>query len=252
MSPMPKLQPRRAPEPGRPFVNREPELQFIEDKLCPGRQGERMAMVVTCFWGAFGIGKSWLLGELERRYRRNGPRSSDPCPTIVARLDMSPAVAPALWRGHHLNVAQVVQELWRQLARQLGADLPEPGQIGAEEWADRFVQQVTAWVAHATPILMLDNMDHLVRDDEQAFFWLETHLVERLALTDQVFFVFSSRGELRRWQRFQVRRRVDSCPMAAFDSDTAGREVKAGPPPAVPCIATPLAIRWPPSTWGPR
>ena len=221
------LQPLRAPEPGRPFVNRETELQFIEEKLRPGRQGEQMSMIVTCFWGAFGIGKSWLLGELERRYRRNGSQVHSSHPTLAARLDLNPLIIPALWQGGKLDVKQIVQELWKQLALQMRTNAPDLGQASAEEYAEEFVEQVTGWLAYATPILMLDTMDIVVRDDEEAFFWLEEHLVERLALTDQVLFVFASRGELRRWRRFQVRRRVDSYPLIAFDTDTAGEEVKA-------------------------
>jgi hypothetical protein len=223
------LQSLRSPEPGRPFVNREGELQFIEEKLRPGCQGDSMPMVVTCFWGAFGIGKSWLLGELERCYRRNGPQVHSPYPTLAARLDMNPLIVPSLWQDGKLDVARVVQELWRQLAWQMGTVAPDLGQPSAEEWAGAFVEQVTAWLAHATPVVMLDTMDIVVRDDEAAFFWLEEHLVERLALTDRVLFIFASRGELRRWRRFQVRRRVDSYPLSAFDADTAGKELKASP-----------------------
>lgn len=224
-----KLLPRRAPEPGRPFVNREVELQFIEDKLRPGLQGDTMPMVVVCFWGAFGIGKSWLLGELERRYRRNGPQVGDSCPTLTARLDMSPLLIPALWQGGKLDVKQVVHELWKQLALQIGTSVPELDRASPEEYAGAFVEEVTAWLAYATPILMLDTMDIVVRNDEAAFFWLEEHLVERLALTDRVLFVFAGRGELRRWRRFQVRRRVDLYPLTTFDADTAGEEVNANP-----------------------
>jgi len=229
MDPTYNLQPCRSPEPGRPFVNREAELQFIEEKLCPGRQGEPMSMVVTCFWGAFGVGKSWLLNELERRYRRDEPQVHSTHHTLAARLDMNPLIIPTLWQGGKLDVKQVVQELWKQLALQMGttSSAPDLRRASAEEYAGAFVEEVTAWLAHATPVLMLDTMDIVVRDDEAAFFWLEEHLVERLALTDQVLFVFASRGELRRWRRFQVRRRVDSYPLATFDADMAGQEVRA-------------------------
>jgi hypothetical protein len=223
------LQPRRAPEPYRPFVNRQAELQFIADKLRPAHQGDLMPMVVTCFWGAFGIGKSWLLGELERRYRRSGPQVHGSYPTIAARLDLHPLVSPVLWQDGKLNLSHVVQELWKQLAPQVSIGVPDLGQVGAADWAEAFIKQVTTWLAYATPVLMLDTLDAVVRNDEAAFFWLEEHLVEQLALTDRVLFIFASRGELRRWRRFQVRRRVDSYPLAAFDAETAGREVKANP-----------------------
>jgi hypothetical protein len=74
---------------------------------------------------------------------------------------------------------------------------------------------------------MLDTVDDLLRLDEPTFFWFEQHVVERLTITDRVFFIFTSRGELRRWKRFQVRRRIDSHRLTAFDAETAGKEIKA-------------------------
>jgi hypothetical protein len=222
------LQPRRAPEPGRPFVNRDQELRLVQDKLEIGIQGKPMPLVVVCFWGAFGMGKSWLLLELERLYRHAAPQSAGSHPTIAARLDLNRRILPALWQEDRLNREQLIRELWKQLGSQLGAEVSDLGRASGEEWADAFVNEMTAWaVKSVTPLIMLDTVDDLLKLDEPTFFWLEQHLVERLAMTDRVLFVFTSRGELRRWERFQVRRRVDSQRLAAFDSRTAGKEVKA-------------------------
>jgi hypothetical protein len=225
-----KLQPRRSPEPGRPFVNRGPELKLVRDRLDIGIQGKQMSSVVTCFWGAFGMGKSWLLLELERRHRHAGPLIRGSHPTITARLDLARAMIPSLWQDDQLDREQLIRELWKQLASQLGTVVTDLGRASAEEWAEAFVDQVTAWaVRSATPIVMLDTVHDLITKDEKTFFWLEKHLVERLAMTDRVLFVFTSRGELRRWRRFQVRRRVDLHRLTAFDADTAGQEVRANP-----------------------
>jgi len=225
-----RLQPRRAPEPGRPFVNREPELKLVQDKLDLGIQGKPMPSVVMCFWGAFGMGKSWLLLELKERYERPDPqvRGSSSYPTIAARLDLNREISPALWQDTGLNREQMIRELWKQLACQLGAEVPDRGRASADEWAEAFVNEVAAWSARsATPVIMLDTVDDLVRFDEPTFFWLEQHVVERLAITERVLFVLTSRGELRRWKRFHVRRRIDSHRLTAFDAETAGKEVKA-------------------------
>ena len=106
---------------------------------------------------------------------------------------------------------------------------PEIGESTLEDYAVHFVEQVTAWLAQATPVILLDTMDSVVQDDETAFFWLEEHLIEPLALTDRVLFVIAGRGELRRWRRFQVRRRVDVFPLPPFDVETAGMEIRADP-----------------------
>lgn len=222
-----KIQPRRAPEPGRPFVNRKNELKLIQDKLEAGIQGDRMRLEVVCFWGAFGMGKSWLLGELERRYRDPLPQGSHS--TITARLDLDKLVLPTLWHSGQLDREQLIRELWKQLVEQLpGESVPDPERVNPDVWADNFVNWVTSWSSRAkTPVIILDTVDDLVAHDESTFFWLEEHLVERLAITDRVLFVFASRGELQQWRRFQVRRRVDSRRLTTFDADLASQQVKA-------------------------
>lgn len=230
MNAIPRLKPRRSPEPGRPFVNRGRELKLVLDKVEIGIQGKLIPLAITCFWGAFGMGKSWLLGELERRHRYTTSEARDSYPAIAARLDLDRTIVPILWRNDQLDRVQVVREIWKQLGSQLGSFVPDPGRASADEWAKNFVEQVTAWSAKsATPIIMLDSVDDLVTCDEAAFFWLEEHVVERLAITDRVLFIFASRGELQRWRRWLVRRRVDSYRLTAFDATSAGQEIGANP-----------------------
>lgn len=225
-----RLQPRRNPDPLFPFRDRDSEKEIIRAKLKQIAQGEPGALPVLCFWGAAGTGKSWLLLELERLYRRDGPESSDfSPPTIAARLDMDRAIPSSLWRDGRLERARLLQELWRQLAQQIGATVPDIAELSLEAQADTVVRQITVWLDGFTPVILLDTLDDLVRDDEESFFWLEEHLIERLALTDRVLLVFAGRGELRRWRRFQVRRRVDLYPLVSFDPLTAGQAVGAGP-----------------------
>lgn len=226
-----KLKPRRSPEPGHPFVDREKELKLIRNKLDKGIIGKQMQSVITCFWGAFGMGKSWLLLEFEHLYEDGGllpPDGSNP--TIAARLDLNREILPALWQNDRLNREQLIRELWKQLASQLSTTMPNLERASADEWAEAFVNEVTLWSTRsATPIIMLDTVDDLVTQDERTFFWIEQHLVEPLALTDRVLFVFTSRGELRRWKRFQVRRRVELHRLSPFDAETAAEEVGADP-----------------------
>jgi hypothetical protein len=220
------LQRRRTPEPGRSFIDRERELDLVWNKIEQIARGTPMRSPVTCFWGTFGMGKSWLLIELQRLYTRASPQPPQEPNTIVARLDLDREIGTALWRDALLDRELLVKEMWRQLAQQMGSPVPDLGRATVDEWADQFVGQVTTWSSHSTiPLIMLDTIDDLVNLDERAFFWLEEHVVEPLAITDQVLFIFASRGELRRWRRFQVRRRVDSQRITAFDEKTAGESV---------------------------
>ena len=237
MSATEKPQRRQRPGPERQFVNRVDELNLVKSKLDRGIRGEQMPSAVVCFWGAYGMGKSWLLFRLEDLCKNGGPHEdwSPPGPvshpTVTARLDLDREIRITYWQGSRLNCTQLIRELWKQLAEQLRDQVPEDlEQASPDEWAGRFVEQVVAWSAQfVTPVIMLDTLDDLVLWDESSFFWLEQQLVERLALADRVLFVFTSRGELRRWKRFQVRRRVDSHRLMAFDPEHAGEEVKASP-----------------------
>lgn len=235
MKPTPTLERHRAPEPERPFVNRQTEREIIADRIRAGIQGGPMPSAVVCFWGAFGMGKSWLLLEMEREplprelvIDADALLASASHPPISARLDLDRETNPSLWIGQRLDRARLVRELWKQLAERLGVQVPAEDEASPEDWANRFVQQVTAWSSHSvTPLLLLDSVDDMLRWDEMSFGWLEQEIVERLAMTDRVLFAFTSRSELRRWQRFHVRRRVQSCRLGEFDVQTTASEVKA-------------------------
>lgn len=231
MSNVPNLQARKAPGPGRPFVNRKVEIDHVRKKLKIGITGEPMPLVVTCFWGAYGMGKSWLLLRLQDLYKGHALEDPGPCPVIVARLDLDRERSASLWHENELQRGKLIQELWRQLALPMGQAVPDLGRASDEHWAEAFVQQVTEWAASAvTPLIMLDTLDALVRQNDTSFYWLEEHLVERLAITDRVLFVFAGRGELRRWERFQVRRRVNLHRLFSFREQEVGEELGASRP----------------------
>ncbi|MBN1315481.1 MAG: hypothetical protein JXA42_08435 [Anaerolineales bacterium] len=227
-----KWQPLRSPEPNRPFVNRTAEIDVVREKLRSGVQGKPMPLGVICYWGAFGMGKSWLLWKLENLYKAPSQErdAQGKYPTVTARLDLNPQILPDLWRDEKISREGVIKELWQQLARQMEVPVPDLEKSSADECAEAFVNQVTAWATDSvTPLIMLDTVDDVLTWDEGTFFWFEQNLVERLAMTDRVLFAFTSRGEIRSWRRFQVRRRVDSHRLTAFDADTAGKGIKASP-----------------------
>ena len=97
----PELQRRRAPEPERPFVNRQDELRLVKSKLDMGVKGKPMPSVVLCFWGAFGMGKSWLLIKLKCRYRYTNAQRHGSHPTIAARLDLNKKILHYYCRTHY-------------------------------------------------------------------------------------------------------------------------------------------------------
>jgi hypothetical protein len=225
-----KLDRRHAPDSSRPFVNRRPEIELVQAKLDAGIDGGPIRSGIVCFWGAFGLGKSWLLLTLERQNRgRHTPRAGTH-PTIAARLDLDHSVGRVFWLDGRLDRALLIRELWQQLAEQMATKLPDLDRDSPDAQATEFVNQVTRWAAtSATPIIMLDTIDHVLTRDRKAFVWFERHIIERLAVTERVLFCFTSRGELRRWDRFQIRRRVTLHRLKAFNLEATAEQIGAGP-----------------------
>lgn len=231
-----ELERRRAPDDANPFVNRLAELDLIQAKLDAAIDGGRIRSGVVCFWGAFGLGKSWLLLTLEERYRRRRPACASTHPTVAACLDLDVGLPdrdpeyPTLWQEGRLDRGRLIRELWRPLAEQMDAGLPDLGRDSPDAQAAAFVGQVTQWAAtSATPVLMLDTVDHLVDRDRESFAWFEQHVVERLVVSERVLFVLAGRGDLRRWDRFQVRRRVTSRRLEAFGPEATAEQVGMEP-----------------------
>jgi hypothetical protein len=217
--------------PDNPFVDRQEELDLVKRKLDEGVKGNQIKSGVICFWGAFGMGKSWLLHRIEHDYHLSN-RSNIECshPPITARLDLSRDAAKLLWKENRVDRILLVRELWSQFTRQSGEDIPEFERKSPDEWAKSFVNWVSFIALDgATPIILLDTVDELIEADESMFNWLETSIVEPLALTDRVLQIFTSRGEIRSWKCFQVRRRVDSHRLSAFNEKNASASIKAAP-----------------------
>lgn len=231
---MPNIQPlhrQRIPSPDSPLVNREQEQALIQEKLNNGQSGEPMPQAVVCFWGAHGMGKSWLMYKLAERWRTPTPAPwRVPRPAAAAYVDVAFGEAPiwlhegrsAVELGDTLNCSALLAEMWRQLRDQCdvaGIDLIDPTD---DDWADAFVSHVSRLAVEAvTPVIMLDSVDELVERDLPAFRWLEERVLERLALTDRVLIVLASRGSPTYVRRWQLRRRIQSVQLHPFDKETA-------------------------------
>lgn len=238
---MQKTQPlvrQRKPSPDFLLVNRKPEQALIQEKLDDGQSGEPMPQAVVCFWGAHGMGKSWLMRKLAERWRMPTPAPWRlKRPASAAYLDVAFTDAPIWLRdgestallGDTLDARGLLAELWRQLREQSGVPddicLNDPTD---DDWADAFVERVCALAVSAvTPVILLDSVDELVERDLPAFRWLEERVLERLALTDRVLIVLASRGRPTYVRRWQLRRRIEAVQLLAFDEQAAVAQARA-------------------------
>jgi hypothetical protein len=226
------LERRRAPDSSRPFVNRKEELDLVQAKLEAGVQGGRIRSGIICFWGAFGLGKSWLLLNLERLNKGKNKPGMGSHPTVTTRLDLDYVNGRVFWQGEgrrRLDRDLLIREMWKQLAEQMQAEPPAPTQSSPDALAEAFVAQVTQWAATAvTPLIMLDTIDNVYDRDQESFVWFEEKVLARLAVTGRVLFCLTSRGELWHWERFQVRRRITSYRLQAFDLAASAQQIRAG------------------------
>ncbi len=225
--------------PRRPFSNRKQELSLFRHLIEQGKDGSQIRPCILCYWGAHGIGKSRLLLQLQEQYHHRQPEFTDWMrKPAVARLDL--ARASILWKDGLFQREELVRELWRQLAQELELDVQPLPYGSPAEWAEHFVRQVTAWmVQDVTPVIILDTLDDLLERDKDSFVWLEEQIVERLALTNRLIFVFGSRRQLTtQWTRLQVKRRLLTAQLEqeygshlqVFDAAAIAVQVSAGAP----------------------
>ncbi len=118
----PTLQPLAQPDEKHPFVGREQELELVASKLAMRCEADdKIDAPVLVFWGGFGVGKSWLLKEIETRTKRGGKNlhRTRPMLPVSVRLDLEPRNAPSIWEQEdssptRLKFKDVIYQLWKQ------------------------------------------------------------------------------------------------------------------------------------------
>ena len=214
-----------------PLVNRQHEIELIASKMAIATQpGKPIPKPIVCFWGAHGIGKSWLLYEIRDRYKAPEPLDlGSPSVTLAVRLDVGST------RPHHpfwkkeggLDKLALVRELWHQVQEQTKDVFALDERATDWQWAGAIVERMTKLVTSGiTPLILIDSLDDLVDKDSAAYDWLEEQLLEKLAITDRVLLVLTSRSKPTFVQRWQMRRRSDICRLAAFAIEDASEQAQ--------------------------
>jgi hypothetical protein len=196
-----------------PFVGRSRELGIVARSLKYRTTEERVGTSIIHFHGEFGSGKTWLLRELQQRYKGNAEAAS---PTIATYTDFSQSIPTRL---------ELIKALWKEFHEQNPDHFPplQAGDTETDKLAAELVGQIHSTPNTMTPVLLFDGIDELFRKDPETFAWLEKNFVEPVidnsgTKSDTVQFVFASRNPLRyAWKEFQTRRRVLVTPIELFD-----------------------------------
>ncbi len=197
----------------RNFVNRDDEQKMVAERVQQGRKGAKISQPLINFWGAPGLGKSWLLRYLQDLYRfQPGSLTSNKGATFTALFDFREV-------SNHLPVmARLARELAKQILIQLGDAAGRDAQsdleqiIEATETSALTEQAVSAFTNAINllsqtfvPILLFDSVElavESVRDE------LELRIIEPVLWNDHVIVIVAGRRQIPRWKRFEVRRRA--------------------------------------------
>lgn len=186
-----------------------PEEILIEKKIDERAEwGTFYNPVVEFYNSVLGSGKTWLLRSLASKHALQ-VEAKPPISLITAFVD--------------LEAVSQKQLVLQELTRQIDSSLPEnektkdlaAGDKEEEEGnaAKQFVAHVSTLSNIYTPVLLFDNLTSI---SEEFASWLEKRIVYPLARTGKVLFVFSGDASIR-WENFEVRRRVESVELSAFD-----------------------------------
>jgi AAA+ ATPase superfamily predicted ATPase len=204
------------------FVGREEQINLIEDRIGIIRYGGSVFQALINFYGVIGIGKTFLLQELEKRIRDE----SLPCAFIDFAekvYDFSPQSKVMILEeiadsfSSSAILAQTVSHFWQ---RQRAG---EP----VEEQIQAVLQTVLDYVSglvrdHNAPAVLL--LDTLERANKELLDWLEDAVLSRLIRTDRVLVIVASRAP-HRWKRFEVRRRAYQQRLDPFDEETTKKQL---------------------------
>lgn len=188
------------------FVNRGSEIEKVAARV---RQAQVNLVTdpVVNFWGVKGIGKTWILRELQHRYAYHA--ESKTASTTLARSTCTLLYTfpeePSV-----LALEQVVREMATEALSQVSSALSPQEQndlIKAQDQrdVDALVRALVALSGRFVPLILLDNTDKVREGDWEN---LESSLVEPLVSTGHILVVVAGRRQVPRWRRFEVRRRV--------------------------------------------
>lgn len=195
------------------FVNREEEINLIEDRIGTIRYGGSVFKVVINFYGVVGIGKTYLLKKLRE---------------LILDKELPCAYVDLAERDYS---AQDRLLLLEDLADRLpnsadGAPLtasvnnPEGDLQTTLEAFLNYIDHLTRQCSE--PVVFL--FDTLEKGDQELLDWLEDAVISPLIQTDRVLVVVASRAAYR-WKRFEVRRRSESHQLGPFSEKTTERQL---------------------------
>lgn len=205
------------------FVKRKQQLDLVKDRIESAQVHHFVASPIVNFWGAKGIGKTWLLHHLGDEYRYEAQRP-DGTFTLLYSFEKDPAT---------FQVEHITRRLAGEVLNQLTPPLFENVQTPLRQAQDNgnvtaLAQALNLLAEQLTPLLLFDNTE-LAPDS--AWERIEKDLLEPLVSSNRVVVVIAGQRQVPRWHRFEVRRRVlapEESRVPPLDKRQVGEQLKKG------------------------
>jgi len=182
------------------FVDRKPQLDLVEERVGSAYTNKFIPSPLVNFWGVKGIGKTWLLRYLNDKYQypRKEPEATFSLFYAFEDNPLSQQVGTV--------VRTLANEIFTQLSQTIATDVRDDLRL-AQDLGDAtaFVDALNASAQQLTPLLLLDNTEHI---PASAWEKIEQELLEPLITSNRIIVVIAGRRQIPRWRRFEVRRRV--------------------------------------------
>jgi hypothetical protein len=205
------------------FVNRQREIDIVENKIRLVQSDQTVSEAVINFWGSSGIGKTWILKQLKNKFSFH-PSVENKYPTFTLFFEFSNSQSKNI-------VEKLAKSLANQITNQLSLSLPSPirSQIenaaasgSIEDLADLILELSKNFIS----LILFDNTENV-----QAEVWeeIERQFFEPIISTGRTLVIVSGRRQVPRWRRFEVRRRVmepNQSQVRPFDKRAVTNQIK--------------------------
>lgn len=176
------------------FFHRREELNRLAEWI---QHSKDSVGVLFDYWGIEGIGKTWLLREIQNRYSFSKDSQFNTFALYYEFRDGSPR------RNFVRELAEQTLFQNLELGEQETSALEQLAQNGHS--LDSLVKVLFGISKRVTPILLLDNVEEVTDKEWES---IEKKLIEPLVSSTRVAFVIAGRFQIPRWREFEVRRRL--------------------------------------------
>ncbi|WP_423224194.1 hypothetical protein [Candidatus Amarolinea aalborgensis] len=217
------------------FVARVELLQDFRQILETIEQGEPQRHIIM-LWGVSGLGKTWIIRHLAHELGHDIPRGKrkGSCAVVFDFAnDQSQQCRTAeelLW-AFAKRVQEIAEGMQDQLVDNERLEVTRINEAIAtsrspETLASETVRLLQRLSDSFVPICLFDSLDILEDTHFDWFAWFEEYLWVPIGRDPRMLLVFAARKEMKRFQQFEVRRRLKRWEVIPFKADEVAAQLQ--------------------------